>query len=395
MRTIRLFARLAVASFLVASACQAEDREVRGRVVDADGNPVGGVTVSQFWGANGEIDYSKKASEEELQKRWSRIGLMHGSYEPVTTDAEGRFAVKTLSIAHHVMAIDDERNRGGLAILPKGRESEPVEIRLGPLTKVRGTLRGANDFKPDWTFVYLSIEGDPKRPLDFVRLAGCGSSDARFEFLLPPGNYTLYGYDRELRMGTSPEPKLTLVGGESEVDLGTLELTPRESVVQWREKAEAEGNWLPFDQQYGKSCPQWHATDARGVDKTALPKDFRGKWLLIEFWGMDCTVCLRSSLPKLTKFYEEHAHQRDQFEVVTICMDPEANLQSIAEMDKALAPIVEHVWNGKQFGLPVLLDPTFTTWQRFGLNGMGQVVLVNPDGVIVEGDLKTLAEKLE
>ncbi len=55
---------------------------------------------------------------------------------------------------------------------------------------------------------------------------------------------------------------------------------------------------------------------------------------------------------------------------------------------------MKHVWHGKQLSLPVLLDPTLTTWQRFGLSGMGQVVLVNPEGLIVEGDLKTLAEKL-
>lgn len=395
MRAFWLLARLVVASLLVAYPCQAEDREVRGRVVDAGGKPVAGVTVSQFWSANGEIDYSKKPSEKELQKRWARIGVMRGSYEPVVTDAAGRFAVQTLSIAHHVMAIDGERNRGGLAILPKGRESEPVEIRLGPLTKVRGALRGENDYKPDWTFVYLSIAGDSERPLDFPRLASCGSSDARFEFLLPPGNYTLYGYDREFQTETSNVPKLVLDGERAELDLGTLELKPSHSVIHLRNEARAEGRWLPLEEQYGRPCPDWHATDARGVDKDAKPADFRGKWLLIEFWGLNCTPCLRTSLPKLTKFYEEHAHQRDQFAVVTICMDPEGDLKSIAEMDKALEPIVEHVWNGKPFALPVLVDPTFTTWERFGLRGMGDLVLVNPEGTLVEGDLQTLAEKLK
>jgi hypothetical protein len=383
------------ASLLVACACQAEDREVRGRVFGADGNPVAGVTVSQFWSANGEIDYSKKPTEEELQHRWLRIGVMRGEYEPVVTDAEGRFAVKTISIAHHVMAIDGEHNRGGLAILSKGREDEPVEIRLGPLTKVRGSLRGANDFKPEWTFVYLSIAEDPERPLDFPRLASCGSSDARFEFLLPRGNYTLYGYDREFRRETSNVAKLVLDGEQAEIDLGTLELKPSKSVVNLRKEAQTEGRWLPLEEQYGRPCPDWHATDARGIDKNAKPADFRGKWLLIEFWGLDCAPCLRTSLPKLTKFYEEHAHQRDQFAVVTICMDPEGDLKSIAEMDKALQPIVEHVWKGKQLALPVLLDPTFTTWERFGLRGMGDLVLVNPQGTIVPGDLKTLAEKLK
>jgi hypothetical protein len=43
----------------------------------------------------------------------------------------------------------------------------------------------------------------------------------------------------------------------------------------------------------------------------------------------------------------------------------------------------------------VLLDPTFTTWERFGLPGLGTVILIDPDGNLVKGDETVLAEKLQ
>ena len=35
----------------------------------------------------------------------------------------------------------------------------------------------------------------------------------------------------------------------------------------------------------GKAPPPWHVTDARGVNKEVQLADFKGKWVLLEFWG--------------------------------------------------------------------------------------------------------------
>lgn len=160
-------------------------------------------------------------------------------------------------------------------------------------------------------------------------------------------------------------------------------------------KAKAEGSWNDYTQHYGESPPQWHATDARGVSKDARIADFRGKWVLIDFWGLSCRPCLTKGLPKLVKFYEEHASQRDQFEILSICIDYEGELKSMADVDRALEPIIKHVWGGKALPFPILLDPTFKTWERYGLPGLGTVILIDPDGNLVEGDEAKLAEILK
>jgi hypothetical protein len=38
---------------------------------------------------------------------------------------------------------------------------------------------------------------------------------------------------------------------------------------------------------------------------------------------------------------------------------------------------------------------TFKTWERYGIEGLGTIVLINPDGRIVEGDESTLQEILD
>src|SRR5262249_48338000 len=89
---------------------------------------------------------------------------------------------------------------------------------------------------------------------------------------------------------------------------------------------------------------------------------------------------------KLMRFYAEHAAPRDRFEFLWIGMDSEGALKSMADVDRALEPIVKHVWGGQILPFPILLDPTFKTWERFGLPGLGTVILIDPEGKLTTGD---------
>ncbi len=104
---------------------------------------------------------------------------------------------------------------------------------------------------------------------------------------------------------------------------------------------------------------------------------------------------MKRTLPELMRFYDEHADRRDRFEIIAFYVDPEGEMESLAELDRAIQPIVEHVWNGKTLPFPVLLDNTFKTWERFGLPGLPKVLLIDPAGKLIQGDTQTLAEKLE
>ncbi|HET6327874.1 MAG TPA: TlpA disulfide reductase family protein, partial [Planctomycetaceae bacterium] len=300
-----------------------------------------------------------------------------------------------------VMALDKARKRGGLVFLPRGDKPTEVEIRLAPLIRVKGSLEGpAPGERPSWTYVYTLVPEDPARPLAMPRLVGCGSYEARFEMSLPPGRYFLEAYrfdgentDRIARI--DPPKEILLTRKSPEVDLGVLRLPAYQVTTSGKKnQAKAAGRWSDYTQHYGEKVPRWYAVDGRGVRKDAQASDFKGKWLLVDFWGLSCRPCLSRGIPKLVKFYEEHASQRDRFEIVSICIDEDGEIKSIADLDRKLQPIVDHVW-GKPLPFPVLLDPTFTTWERFGLPGLGTVILIDPDGNLVKGDETVLAEKLK
>jgi thiol-disulfide isomerase/thioredoxin len=298
--------------------------------------------------------------------------------------------------------MDRERRRGGIAVLPKGKEGEPVEVGIGPLVRVRGSFEGpAPGQRPYWTHVYVNRPEDLTRPLDSTRLVSCGSFDATFAFSLPPGRYSLRAYsqyaDKEVLEGDLiPDRPIALEDDVPEVDLGCLRLSPHPIDVRMMEARSKEaGRWWDHTRHYGERPPRWHVTDARGVSKDVQLADFRGKWVLVDFWGFGCVPCLKRGLPKLVKFYEDHAAQRDRFEILAICVDPDGEVKSMADVDRRLEPIVRHVWGGKRLPFPVLLDPTFQTWERFGLLGMGDVLLFDPEGRLVKGDETVLAEELE
>jgi thiol-disulfide isomerase/thioredoxin len=157
------------------------------------------------------------------------------------------------------------------------------------------------------------------------------------------------------------------------------------------EEAKKSGTWRDFTKKYGQPCPDWHAVDARGMRKHSQPSDFRGKWVLVYFWGLSCGPCLETTLPKLRQFYEAHQTQRDRFELVSICSDLDPKMQTMADLDRELKPIVKAVWGGKELPFPILLDNTAKTMETFGVDLLGVTLLIDPTGRLVPGDERTLA----
>jgi AhpC/TSA family protein len=94
------------------------------------------------------------------------------------------------------------------------------------------------------------------------------------------------------------------------------------------------------------------------------------------------------------RFYDDHQRQRDRFEIIAFCIDFDGELKTIEQLDQKLEPIVEHAW-GRPLPFPILLDPSFTTLERFGLRGLRTVFLIDPQGNLQKGDETDLARILE
>ena len=280
-------------------------------------------------------------------------------------------------------------------VLPKGYAGAPIEIRVGPLVKVRGKFEGPQAGQsPGWTHVYTLVPPDPTRPLHTDRLVSCGSYEGRFEMSLPPGRYLLNGYRDQRDLRLQPDKEIVLSDRTPDVDLGLLRLSADISMEDRVKRSKESGAWGDYTKHFGQQLPRWHINDARGVGKDVQLSNFEGKWVLLDFWGFGCRPCLWTGLPNLMKFYEEHAADRDRFEILAICCDYDNEIKTMADVDRRLAPIVEHVWGGKTLPFPVLLDSSFKSWESFGLSGLGTVLLIDPEGRLVKGDETVLAEKL-
>ena len=70
--------------------------------------------------------------------------------------------------------------------------------------------------------------------------------------------------------------------------------------------------------------------------------------MLVYFWGMWCSPCVETKLPELREFYEAHKTERDRFELISICCKLDAKMQTMADFDRKLKPILKAVWHGKE-----------------------------------------------
>lgn len=373
---------------------------IEGRVVDEVGKPAANASIDFFWRANGPWPYRDEhgkpidpKDEESSKSLWGHVGQME-SFRVAKSGEDGRFSIERPDNFHTLMAMDAERVRGGLAEIPKDK-SAPVEIRLQPMVRLAGRFEGPDPGqRPSWTHVWILVPDDPTRPLHMNRLVSCGSDEARFAVSLPPGRYALDANDD----GPSSQLQMEIVlkSDTPKIDLGTLKLAriTRQNINQKIKQSQASGAMRDYKNHYGEKLPDWHIVDARGVNKNIQLADYKGKWVLVNFWALNCNACLKNHLPRLTRIYRDHLDQRDRFEILAICVDCDEKMKSIAEVDQALEPIVKYVWDGQPLPFPVLLDPSMTTLERFGVPGY-ETILVDPDGNLVEGDELTLAEKLK
>ncbi|MHC5011677.1 MAG: hypothetical protein ACYTG6_12145 [Planctomycetota bacterium] len=224
------------------------ETEMRGRVVTQDGSPVAGVRFALQW----------TFWEDEPRPRWPP------RKEPpeVVSDDEGLFtaSVDLRYAPLGLVALDMTRRLGARHVIGRTYAGTEIELVLEPLVHVFGTFMDDIPELPlTSSYAYAGIPG--------VRtgVAEDLGRDSDFSLHLPPGDYNFRfsGTDRQyLRI------KVTLDGSRPEHDLGTLVLPPK-----------------PISLLYGKEPPALTVTDARGVDPDVQFSDYRGKWLLVEFWG--------------------------------------------------------------------------------------------------------------
>lgn len=252
---LRSFTTAALALLLAASAL-AGTVKVSGTVVDAKGKAAKGVTVGVRWSGD----------EKKLEPGNSTTTQKDGSFEiELNMDDKQTVALVALDKA--------ERNMGYVEIKPD--DQDPVKIELAKTLIVNGTFdTEALATKPG--SVELIITSPDNVELLRVELP----AKRRFALRLAPGNYQYAmkceGGEREAREMTLPEKKTSH-------NLGKLALR-REAVKPAAEKEKSDEK-KPAASGEGREPPKLTVSEARGVRKDVKLSDYRGKWVLLEFWG--------------------------------------------------------------------------------------------------------------
>ncbi|HEY2840860.1 MAG TPA: TlpA disulfide reductase family protein [Pirellulales bacterium] len=398
----------AMFAFVAPPAAEESDEpwDIHGRVVDEQGKPVDNFEAAPFWSSNGKYwdekgEQIKVESAAEAEKMWKDEGLLAVNPRALATRASGgRFSLTIPGFPNRAVFVTDvEHRRGGLVAVQRGDRAHEVTVTLRPLVRVHGKIYCPDAGRtPDWTAVKVHAVADHDNYLGFIL---CGSYKGEFSFLLPPGKYD-FAVHSQSPDASMPRPKnppadmpkdleglrVEVPAGKQSLDLGVL----------FVEFGEGKGG-VPrgdYSKHYGKAPPALQITDACGVDKKVKLSDYRGKWVLLDFWTLGCGPCIERSLPRLTKFYEEHAADRDRFEILAICVTDYEQATTKAEYEKLVAPIVENTWKGKPLPFPVLIDGEGKTLAAYGIQGVPSTLLIDPDGNLVKfGDEALLDEKLK
>lgn len=233
--------RALLMSLVLVCAAAAEEKQIKGQVVDESGKPVAGVELAIGWKC---VGYNKLEPEQKLK-----------------TDRTGRFVGKVPceDAAIALVAYDQDRKRAALAVIEPGDIDKSVKLELAPAVEVSGEIELGRFAKPPKSFrVELSIL--PKG----IRVQTAQMPKTSFSTLLPPAEYHLV-VAADGAEGTEADFDIRESGSKFAID--TLELEPTDS------------NAAP------PALPTLSLTEARGVDKNVQLSDFKGKWVLLEIWG--------------------------------------------------------------------------------------------------------------
>lgn len=120
--------------------------------------------------------------------------------------------------------------------------------------------------------------------------------------------------------------------------------------------------------QIGKTAPEFTLPDTAGVEVSL--SDFRGKYVLLDFWASWCPPCRREN-PNVVKAYQEYKDKN--FTIIGISLDNNKAKWLKAIQDDHLT--WTHVSDLKYWDseIPAL----------YGVRGIPANVLLDPDGVII------------
>ena len=279
--------------------------EIKVTVIGADGKPAANATVCQHMMHR---DYEGRKDPP----KWEQ-------HAAVTCGPDGTVVIPREKIQSGALIAQGPAETIGFAPLsPAAIATGSCRIDLQPQVHVSGQVACDELTKAGqpigWTGGYLLSRGNP--------VAFYSSNSSKFEFHLPPGQYTLQLY------GTSVATRF--------VDIAVPTNRREHSIDPVALPA------LAFALLKGKPAPELVGVVGWKGEKVTFA-DLKGKYVLVEFWGYWCGPCI-GSMPTLIELHEKYADRG--LAVVGVHMDIDGEVDTAAKLDAKLVATKKDLWKG-------------------------------------------------
>jgi RNA polymerase sigma factor (sigma-70 family) len=330
-------------------------KEFRVTVVDPDGRPVEGATVSET--AFRSFDPEKGRLED-----W--YGSV-GNEQPPRTTAKGELTYSAERPPAVLYVRHEGRKLVAMEPVSPARIMAGVTITLRPEAKLSGKVVFADGTDPGPTQVYLCNRNT-------LYVLGCFAPDGRFEFAVPPGDYRLLVrgeyVSEEFAKGASSFPSL---GNTVEVTVG-----PEGKEM----KLEVKPN--PVGALRGKPAPALGEMAAWKGDAVKLA-DLKGKVVLVQFFTAGPNTNIVYAMPSLVEHHTNYAAEGLVVVGVHVSGAYDEPVTTVKEFDKRIDTIRTDKWLKGDIPFPVGLtakrdDPAA---KAYGLPS--EAVLIDRKGNVV------------
>jgi thiol-disulfide isomerase/thioredoxin len=271
------------------------------------------------------------------------------------------------------------------------RKVEGVKLTLAPLATMSGKLSSpvAERVKTPSLAVYALYtapgapkpDGSPGDPFEAQALVARVSAFGEFKVNVPAGKFRLIsGVEK--------------ANGGAEIDFETQNYEHTLELSKPLALGEIKIQLTKLNRLLGQEMPDFSVTEARNTESKKL-KDFKGKWVLLEFWGFWCPSCVAGALPDAIDFWEDNKALRDKFTIIAF---HDAQARTLVDLDKQLAQrgTSAKYWKNRKIEFPVWLDSTDTAHKSLEIPQYPTAMLIDPEGKLVTANATTklLGEKL-
>ena len=336
------------------------------RLVDSDGRPVAGAKAGtnvrtrdiSVLGSN--LSWNLRGKENNVSNELGEITLTRDNLFTPSWPVERKLALYVLH---------EDRLIGATYMTSRDGKSEEIELTLEPVCHVHGKLSSEGLKKIGrpltWTNVYMYWDRDSFGVLSQM------SENQRFEFLVPPGRYTLNTYGSGEGSRTKHlYPEIEVKANQSELDLGVIDLPPTK-----------------ITSLIGKPAIEFCPIKAWKNGPPVKLADLKGKAVIIYFDG-DSPNTSRD-LPRFVDLHNQFADKGLVIIALYNCPDMEY-------LDKKWIEIYERFGGVTDVPFRVAIDggeSTFyedtdkerlgATYGAYDITGDPTTILIDPDGKIV------------